>query len=131
MASSRDAFETDSHDSNEAEALLYYERLSTPDHGLSTSMASTGARNKAPRSSRKPVANILDGEMELARESSPDRQDLDSVNLRAQGHEAALQRSFSLLAALGFGFRYTIALLSKVFMTDSLCLVSPTLGPDT
>ena len=121
MASSRDAFETDGHDSNEAEALLYDERLSTPDHGLSTSMASMGARNQTPRSSRKLVANILDGGSELARESSPDRQDLDSANLRAQGHEAALQRSFSLLAALGFGFRYTVALLSKFLMTDSLC----------
>ena len=91
-------------------------------------MASMGARNKAPRSSRKPIANILDGGTELARESSRDRQDLDSANLRAQGHEAALQRSFSLLAALGFGFRYTIVLLSRVFMTDLLCLVLPTLG---
>lgn len=131
MASSRDSFETDSHDSNEAEALLYHERLSTTDHGLSTSMSSMGARNNAPRFSRKPVANIFNGGTELARESSRDRQDLDSANLRAQGHEAALQRSFSLLAALGFGFRYAIILLSKVFMTDLLCLVSPTLGPDT
>ena len=131
MASSRDALETDSHDSNEAEALLYYQRLSTPDHGLSTSMATIGPRNQTPRSSRKPVANILDGGTELARDFSPDRQDLDSANLRAQGHEAALQRSFSLLAALGFGFRYMIVLLSKVFMINSLCVVSPTLGPDT
>lgn len=131
MPSSRDAFEPDNYDSSEAEALLYYERLSTTDHGLSTSMASMGARNKTPRSSRKPIANIPDGGTELARDSSRDRQDLDSANLRAQGHEAALQRSFSLLAALGFGFRYIIVLLSKVFMTDLLCPVSPTLGPDT
>lgn len=31
--------------------------------------------------------------------------DLDSAALRAQGHEAALKRSFSPLAALGLGFR--------------------------
>lgn len=107
VPSSRDAFEPDNYDSSEAEALLYYERLSTTDHGLSTSMASMGARNKTPRSSRKPIANIPDGGTELARDSSRDRQDLDSANLRAQGHEAALQRSFSLLAALGFGFSIT------------------------
>ena len=31
--------------------------------------------------------------------------DLDSAVLRAQGHEAALKRTFSPLAALGLGFR--------------------------
>lgn len=31
--------------------------------------------------------------------------DLDDAALRAQGHEAALKRSFSPLAALGLGFR--------------------------
>ena len=40
-------------------------------------------------------------------ESAPSYEevDLDSAVLRAQGHEAALKRSFSPLAALGLGFR--------------------------
>ncbi len=131
MAGGRDAIETDSHDSSEAEALLYYTRLSTTNDGLSESAASMGARNKAPWFSHKPIADIPDGGTELARESSRDRQDLDNANLRAQGHEAALQRSFSPLAALGLGFRYNIVVLRKLFRTDMLCLVSPTLGSGT
>ncbi len=131
MAGGRDALETDGHDSSEAEALLYYTRSSTTNDGLSLSAASMGARNKAPWSSHKPIADIPDGGTELARESSRDRQDLDNANLRAQGHEAALQRAFSPLAALGLGFRYNVVVLRKVFMTDLLCLVSPTLGSGT
>ncbi|KAI4204343.1 MAG: hypothetical protein LQ346_001615 [Caloplaca aetnensis] len=44
---------------------------------------------------------------ELALESLGDPHDLDNANLRAQGHEVALQRSFSPLAALGLGFSIT------------------------
>ncbi|KAI4105687.1 MAG: hypothetical protein L6R37_002586 [Teloschistes peruensis] len=40
----------------------------------------------------------------LALESLRDSHDLDNTNLRAQGHEAALQRSFSASAAVGLGF---------------------------
>ena len=39
-------------------------------------------------------------------QSTTDESDTDSAYLRAQGHEAALKRSFSPLAALGLGFRY-------------------------
>lgn len=108
MVGGRDAVETGDHDSSEAEALLYRTRLSITNDGTSASTASMGACNKAPWSSHKLIAHIPDGGIELARESSPDRQDVDSANLRAQGHEAALQRSFSPLAALGLGFRYTM-----------------------
>ncbi|KAL8969325.1 MAG: hypothetical protein Q9183_002054, partial [Haloplaca sp. 2 TL-2023] len=38
---------------------------------------------------------------------SADSYDLDDANLRAQGHEAALQRRFSPLAAIGLGFSIT------------------------
>ncbi|KAL2052038.1 hypothetical protein ABVK25_007730 [Lepraria finkii] len=44
---------------------------------------------------------------QLALESLTDSSDLDNANLRAQGHEAALQRSFSPLAAIGLGFSIT------------------------
>ena len=78
-------------------------------------------RNKAIWSLDKPTTNhIPDGGTELASESFRDRQDLDSAHLRAQGHEAALKRSFSPLAALGLGFRYSISSLTKPFMTDPL-----------
>ncbi|KAL8735111.1 MAG: hypothetical protein Q9166_000987 [cf. Caloplaca sp. 2 TL-2023] len=44
---------------------------------------------------------------DLALENLRDFHDLDDAYLRAQGHEAALQRSFSPLAALGLGFSIT------------------------
>ena len=43
-------------------------------------------------------------------QSTTDESDTDSAYLRAQGHEAALTRSFSALAALGLGFRYLLRL---------------------
>ncbi|KAL9016756.1 MAG: hypothetical protein Q9185_005930 [Variospora sp. 1 TL-2023] len=53
------------------------------------------------------VVNSSDDGTELALESLGSSQDLDSTHLRAQGHEAALKRSFSLLSALGLGFSIT------------------------
>ncbi|KAL8682513.1 MAG: hypothetical protein Q9186_001460 [Xanthomendoza sp. 1 TL-2023] len=44
---------------------------------------------------------------ELALENLGSSDDLDDAYLRAQGHEAALQRSFSPLAALSLGFSIT------------------------
>ena len=41
-------------------------------------------------------------------QSTTNDSDTDSAYLRAQGHEAALNRSFSPLAALGLGFRYLL-----------------------
>ena len=126
MAGGQDAVETGGHDMSEAEALLNDTRLCTTDDALSVSTAGMGARKNAPRLSHKPIADTPDGGIELP------HQDPDSANLRAQGHEAALQRSFSPLAALGLGFRYSIVLsFREVFLTDWLCLVLPTLGSDT
>ena len=42
---------------------------------------------------------------DLALQNLRDSYDADDANLRAQGHEAVLQRNFSPLAALGLGFR--------------------------
>lgn len=101
--------EIDNHDSSEAEPLLNEAWQPPTDEALSASTISMGTRDKAPPSSHKAIANILDGGTELVSDSSPHSQHLfDSANLRAQGHEAALQRSFSPLAALGLGFRYTM-----------------------
>ena len=101
------------HDSSEAEALLYDTRLSTSDDASSVSTASMGARHETPWSVQKPTANAPDGGVELTRD---DHQDSDSAQLRAQGHEAALQRSFSPLAALGLGFRYTFVFVLLMLM---------------
>ena len=107
MVGRGDAVETGDHDISEAEALLNDTRLCITDDDLSVSTAGMGARSKARWPSHKPIADAPDGEIELP------RQDLDSAHLRAQGHEAALQRSFSPLAALGLGFRYSIVLLLR------------------
>ncbi|KAL2040341.1 hypothetical protein N7G274_006784 [Stereocaulon virgatum] len=77
------------HDSHaaEAEALLNESWLSEDD-----TRRSSLNENDAPQ---------------LALASLQDSSDLDNAHLRAQGHEAALQRSFSPLAALGLGFSIT------------------------
>lgn len=64
------------------------------------------SHKKAAWSGSDTVVNFSDDGTELALESLGSSQDLDSTHLRAQGHEAALKRSFSLLSALGLGFRY-------------------------
>ncbi|KAL8959294.1 MAG: hypothetical protein Q9193_003817, partial [Seirophora villosa] len=55
----------------------------------------------------KPIADKSGDGSEIALESLGDVNDLDDANLRAQGHEVALQRSFSPLSALGLGFSIT------------------------
>lgn len=44
-------------------------------------------------------------------ESIENSEDADNAHLRAQGHQAALERRFSPLAALGLGFRYVSAII--------------------
>ncbi|KAI4120184.1 MAG: hypothetical protein LQ345_000140 [Seirophora villosa] len=65
------------------------------------------SHKKAVWSGSTTVTTSSDDGTELALESLGNSQDLDSTNLRAQGHEAALKRSFSLLSALGLGFSIT------------------------
>ncbi|KAL8980816.1 MAG: hypothetical protein Q9177_005770 [Variospora cf. flavescens] len=65
------------------------------------------SHKKAAWSGSDTVVNSSDDGTELALESLGSSQDLDSTHLRAQGHEAALKRSFSLLSALGLGFSIT------------------------
>ncbi|KAL8957413.1 MAG: hypothetical protein Q9193_005306 [Seirophora villosa] len=68
---------------------------------------------KAVWSGSTTVTTSSDDGTELALESLGNSQDLDSTNLRAQGHEAALKRSFSLLSALGLGFSSWVGYLSN------------------
>ena len=99
-----------SHDSAEAEALLNETWLSRPDDGLSVSSSgeSMTFRIKTPWSAHKPLTNDLDDGSELVLGPLSNSTELDNAQLRAQGHEAALERRFSPLAALGLGFRYSL-----------------------
>ncbi|KAL8856519.1 MAG: hypothetical protein Q9178_006834 [Gyalolechia marmorata] len=88
MALGHAAFVTPAHDDGtEGEALLNHAPLST-------------AKDDDP--------SLVESESsELALGNLRDSHDLDDTNLRAQGHEAALQRSFSPLAAVGLAFSIT------------------------
>ncbi|KAL8849332.1 MAG: hypothetical protein Q9221_005683 [Calogaya cf. arnoldii] len=65
------------------------------------------ARVKALWSVDKSFTDRPDDSRDLALDLLSPSHDLDDANLRAQGHEASLQRSFSPLAALGLGFSIT------------------------
>ena len=102
------------HDSHvaEAEALLNESWLSEDDTRRSSSNESMTSRLKASWYAHREKPSIInngsptpDDAPQLALESVHGSSDLDNAHLRAQGHEAALQRSFSPLAALGLGFR--------------------------
>ena len=108
MSNGRDAVDAEGHDSSEAEALLNETRLSGQEDGQSTSVESMAARARAVLSANKNDADTSHEANELALGTLGDSQDLDRAQLRAQGHEAALERSFSPLAAIGLGFRYIV-----------------------
>lgn len=112
MTPGRDLVHPNGHgrrDSAEAEALLNETWLSTPDDGLSVSSSagSMTSRIKTSWSAHKPLTNHLDDGPELALGPLTNSTELDNAQLRAQGHEVALERRFSPLAALGLGFRYS------------------------
>ncbi|KAL8710664.1 MAG: hypothetical protein Q9225_007254 [Loekoesia sp. 1 TL-2023] len=107
MAPGQDSDGIDAHDYHEREALLNDTSLSTNDGETSLLTGSMAARVKTSWSGDKPIADHVGNGSELALESLGDSHDLDNAHLRAQGHEAALQRSFSPLAALGLGFSIT------------------------
>ncbi|KAL9632290.1 MAG: hypothetical protein Q9204_003856 [Flavoplaca sp. TL-2023a] len=97
-----------SHDDDiEGEPLLNHAPLPTDDDTASLLTGSMTARIKALRSVDKSFADHSGGSSDLALEHLSASHDLDAANLRAQGHEASLQRSFSPLAALGLGFSIT------------------------
>ncbi|KAI9718467.1 MAG: hypothetical protein M1828_006712 [Chrysothrix sp. TS-e1954] len=65
------------------------------------------SRVKTQWSSQRPDASTSDSSNDLALDSIGDAYDVDGEQLRAHGHETALQRSFSPLAAIGLGFSIT------------------------
>ena len=106
----------DSRDTSETEALLNEIWLTTPpSEGASVSnvgesmtsrfIPSWSAQNQQQQ--KEPLTNSSDETTELALDSLRNSTEVDNAQLRAQGHEAALERRFSPLAALGLGFRYT------------------------
>ena len=94
-------------DAYEGEALLNDPTLWTSDDAASSLTESMTARVKTSWSGEKSLADTSGDGTEFALESIRDPHDLDNAHLRAQGHEAALERSFSPLAAVGLGFRYS------------------------
>ncbi|KAL8776323.1 MAG: hypothetical protein Q9194_003220 [Teloschistes cf. exilis] len=101
MALRQNASVASDHGSIEGEALLGDAFI---DQRLSFLTESMAARIKTSWSRDKPITEIPGDSRSLALESLRDSHDLDNANLRAQGHEAALQRSFSASAAVGLGF---------------------------
>ena len=91
--------------SSEGEPLLNETWLSAAEERFSST------ETMAPQTASKQSTETLTVPLHVERvdhplESLTPGRDLDSANLRAQGHEAVLQRSFSPLAALGLGFRH-------------------------
>ena len=107
MALGHAAFATSAHDDGtEGEALLNHTNLSTAEDDDPSLVESMTARVRTFLSANKSFTDRSGESSELALENLRDPHDLDDTNLRAQGHEAALQRSFSPLAAVGLAFRY-------------------------
>ena len=105
MASARTA----GHASAEEEALLNETWLSAAEDDVSVPSVSAGSMES--RIKTRWLSQTLSGGTsqtgnDLALDYRGDSRDLDGEQLRAQGHEVALQRSFSPLAAIGLGFRY-------------------------
>ncbi|KAL9059283.1 MAG: hypothetical protein Q9206_001559 [Seirophora lacunosa] len=109
MAYRRHALEAGGHDEGLVGEPLLESTWSPPRaHRTPSSIDSMPwSQKKAVWSGSTTVTTSSDDGTELALESLGNSQDLDSTNLRAQGHEAALKRSFSLLSALGLGFSIT------------------------
>lgn len=121
MAPGRDLVDPnghDGHDSGEAEALLNETWLSTPDERLSVSSSGGSMTSRVETSwfAHKPLTSPLDDGPELALGPLSNSTEIDNAQLRAQGHEVALERRFSPLAALGLGFRYLACITGKLLM---------------
>lgn len=85
---------------SETEALLSETFMSGPQDQSQPKMASLPVHVGGQEHERQSSV-----EVGLALESLVGSEHDDNAHLRAQGHEAALERRFSPLAALGLGFR--------------------------
>ncbi|CAF9935819.1 MAG: hypothetical protein HETSPECPRED_009909 [Heterodermia speciosa] len=92
-----------SDDGCEGQALLSEARLS----GLVDDDVDVSFLSEAMTTAKTVMSNKSGDGSELALDNLRDPNDPDDANLRAHGHEAALQRNFSPLAALGLGFSIT------------------------
>ena len=99
--------EDDESTESDLQALLNTRCLSMQeDDTRSTSTESMTSLIKNQRSTRPLTVNNSDNSNDIALDCRADPHHLDDEQLRAHGHEAALKRSFSPLAAIGLGFRY-------------------------
>lgn len=87
------------------ESLLNHAPPSMREEELPFLPASMTEPVKARWSVDKTFADHSADSKDLALENLSPSEHFDDANLRAQGHEAVLQRSFSPLAAIGLGFR--------------------------
>ena len=109
MTSAYDTVDAEGDHSSEAQALLNEIWLSAEaNDGSLTSAESMAATAGTVLFADKSVADNVRPAGEVALEPLEAASDRDTAHLRAQGHDAALQRSFSPLAALGLGFRYKV-----------------------
>lgn len=97
------------HASSDEEALLNETWLAAQE--CEVSVPTGNMKSPLRTGSLAQMPDALDNGNDLALECRGEGRDLDGEQLRAQGHEVALQRSFSPLAAIGLGFRY-IALIN-------------------
>lgn len=104
----------------EAEPLLYEARLSGGEDSEALFREDmTPQLRSFPTDDNPSVPSHGDiVKIHLQSTTKTDESDTDSAYLRAQGHEAALTRSFSPLAALGLGFRYFVCLVVVSMDTD-------------
>ncbi|KAL9121441.1 MAG: hypothetical protein Q9187_002000 [Circinaria calcarea] len=94
-------------DISEAEPLLQEASLSLGEGNEAPSADNMASSLQAFSSVDDPSLPSHGEVIKIPLQSTTDESDTDSAYLRAQGHEAALQRSFSPLAALGLGFSIT------------------------
>ena len=115
-------------DISEAEPLLQEASLSVEEGNEAPSADNMASSLRAFPSVDDPSLPSHGEVVKIPLQSTTDESDTDSAYLRAQGHEAALHRSFSPLAALGLGFRYLLHACSRHFGADEDRLASPTRG---
>lgn len=107
MANGLEPVESGDRTDSEEEALLNETWLAAQEDEVSVPTWSMKS-SLAPQSLvRTRGGDAADNGNELALECRGEFHDLDGEQLRAQGHEVALQRSFSPLAAIGLGFSIT------------------------
>lgn len=105
---------TFAHDMVGGEARLKDADITAHEEGLPLLLDGMTSQLRPSVSGDKPIADKSGDGSDVALESLGDVHTLDDAQLRAQGHEVALRRSFSPLSALGLGFRYATSRVHMV-----------------